>query len=48
MLKFSNEKEIINSADIIIQLGLSEMKNSNLKENQTLIGVLILIIIKKK
>ncbi len=37
----SDEKEIINNADIIIQLGLlSDDKNSLLKENQTFIGVL--------
>ena len=36
-----NEKDIINSADIIIQLGLLENKKlSLLKENQTLVGVL--------
>ena len=35
------EKEIINSADIIVQLGLpSDEKISLIKENQTLIGVL--------
>ena len=35
------EKEIISSADIIVQLGLlGDDKNSLLKENQTLIGVL--------
>ena len=35
-----NEKEIINSADIIVQLGLlAEDKVSLIKENQTLIGV---------
>ncbi|MFL2886672.1 MAG: NAD(P) transhydrogenase subunit alpha [Candidatus Pelagibacter sp.] len=41
-VKFSaNDKEIIESADIIIQLGLpSEDKLSFFKENQTLIGVL--------
>ena len=38
---FSDEKEIINSADIIVQLGLlSEDKISLIKENQTLIGIL--------
>ena len=37
----NNEKEIINSADVIVQLGLpSDDKSSLLKENQTLIGVL--------
>jgi H+-translocating NAD(P) transhydrogenase subunit alpha len=36
-----NEKEIINSADIIVQLGLlKEDKNLTLKKNQTLIGIL--------
>ena len=36
-----DEKEIINSSDIIVQLGmLSEDKTSNIKESQTLIGVL--------
>ena len=36
-----DEKEILNSCDIIVQLGiLSEDKFSNLKENQTFIGVL--------
>jgi NAD(P) transhydrogenase subunit alpha len=36
-----DEKEIISSADIIVQLGLlSDNKNSLLKENQTFIGVL--------
>ena len=36
-----NEKEILNSSDIIVQLGmLSDEKTSNIKENQTLIGVL--------
>ena len=36
-----NEKEIINNADIIIQLGLPEDdKLSLLKENQTLVGSL--------
>ena len=35
------EKEIINSADVIVQLGLpTEDKSSLIKENQTLIGVL--------
>ena len=38
---FKDEKEIINSADIIVQLGLpSDDKTSLIKENQTLIGVL--------
>ena len=37
----SDEKEIINSADVIVQLGLpSDDKSSLFKENQTLIGVL--------
>ena len=36
-----NEKEIITSADIIVQLGLpSDDKSSLIKENQTLIGIL--------
>ena len=36
----NNESEILNSADIIIQLGLLKDENlSNLKENQTLVGV---------
>ena len=36
-----DEKEIINSADIIVQLGLpTDEKSSSIKENQTLIGVL--------
>ena len=36
-----DEKEIINSADIIVQLGLlTEGKISHIKKNQTLIGVL--------
>ena len=36
-----DEKKIINSADIIVQLGLpSDEKNSLIKENQTLIGIL--------
>jgi NAD(P) transhydrogenase subunit alpha len=36
-----DEKEIINSADIIVQLGLpTEDKTSLIKENQTLVGVL--------
>jgi NAD(P) transhydrogenase subunit alpha len=38
---FKDEKEIINSADIIVQLGLpSDEKISLIKENQILIGVL--------
>ncbi len=38
---FKDEIEILNSSDIIIQLGmLSDEKNLNIKENQTLIGVL--------
>jgi len=38
---FKDEKEIINSADIIVQLGLpTDEKISLIKENQTLIGVL--------
>ena len=36
-----DEKEIINSANIIVQLGLpADEKNSIIKENQTLIGIL--------
>ena len=36
-----DDKEILNSSDIILQLGmLSEEKSSNLKDNQILIGVL--------
>tara|TARA_B100000902_G_scaffold209941_1_gene199765 strand:+ start:285 stop:1373 length:1089 start_codon:yes stop_codon:yes gene_type:complete len=36
-----NETEILNSSDIVVQLGmLSEDKISSIKENQTLIGVL--------
>ncbi len=36
-----NESEILNSSDIIVQLGmLSDEKTSSIKENQTLIGVL--------
>ena len=36
----TNVSEILNSANIIIQLGLLQDENlSNLKENQTLIGV---------
>ena len=46
---FSDEKEIINSADIIVQLGLlSEDKISLIKENQTLIGILNLFNNKEK
>ena len=38
---FQDEKEIINSADIIVQLGLPSNDNLSLiKENQTLIGIL--------
>ena len=38
---FKDEKEIINSADIIVQLGLpSDDKISLIKKNQTLIGIL--------
>ena len=38
---FKDENQIINDADIIIQLGLpSEKILSNLKENQNLVGVL--------
>ena len=38
---FNDEKEIINSADIIVQLGLpSDDKISLLKNNQTLVGIL--------
>tara|TARA_Y100000816_G_scaffold291181_1_gene281769 strand:- start:1241 stop:2329 length:1089 start_codon:yes stop_codon:yes gene_type:complete len=38
---FKDELEILNSSDIIVQLGLlSDDKISNVKENQTLIGVL--------
>ena len=37
----NDEKEILNSSDIIIQLGMmSDDKTSNIKENQTIIGVL--------
>ncbi len=41
-VKFLNdEKEILNSSEIIVQLGmLSEDKTSSIKENQTIIGVL--------
>ena len=36
----TNESKTLNSADIIVQLGLLSDENiSNLKENQTLIGV---------
>ena len=36
-----DEKEILNSSDIILQLGmLSDEKTSNIKENQTVIGIL--------
>ena len=36
-----DEQEIINNADVIVQLGLlDDGKNSLLKENQTFIGVL--------
>ena len=35
-----NEKEIISSADVIVQLGLlTDEKNSLIKENQTLVGI---------
>lgn len=38
---FKNESEILNSSDIIVQLGmLSEENTSSMRENQTLIGVL--------
>jgi NAD(P) transhydrogenase subunit alpha len=38
---FKEEKEIINSADVIVQLGLpADDKSSLIKENQTLIGIL--------
>ena len=38
---FKDEKEVINNADIIVQLGLPSDENISLiKENQTLIGVL--------
>ena len=41
---FSDEKEIINSADIIVQLGLlSEDKISLIKKNQTLIYTLAVL-----
>ena len=37
----TNEKEILNKANVVIQLGLLSDENiSNLKENQTLVGVL--------
>ena len=37
----NDEKQIISNGDIIVQLGLlSDDKNSSLRENQTLIGVL--------
>ena len=36
----TNKSEVLNSADIVIQLGLLSDENlSNLKENQTLVGV---------
>ena len=36
-----DETEVLNSSDIIVQLGmLSDQKTSNIKENQTIIGVL--------
>jgi NAD(P) transhydrogenase subunit alpha len=36
----NDEKEVLNSSEIIVQLGmLPESKTSNIKENQTLIGV---------
>ena len=45
----SNEKEIFESADIIIQLGLpNDEKLSLLKENQTLVGSLNLFTNKEK
>ena len=38
---FKNDKEAINNADIIVQLGLLNETNSSLiKENQSLVGVL--------
>jgi NAD(P) transhydrogenase subunit alpha len=41
VLILKDEKEIISSADIIVQLGLlDDYKNSLLKENQTFVGVL--------
>ena len=46
---YKDEKEIINSADIIVQLGLpTDDKISLIKENQTLIGILNPYINKKK
>ncbi len=54
---FKDEKEVLNSSDIIVQLSmLSDEQNSNLRENQTLIGVLnpyrnkekLRILVKKK
>ncbi len=46
---YNNEKEIINNADIIVQLGLpSDDKISHIKENQTLIGVFNPFINKEK
>ena len=37
----NNEIEVLNLSDVIVQLGmLPDDKSSNLKENQTLIGVL--------
>ena len=42
----NDEKEILTNADIIVQLGLlDDNKNSLLKENQTFIGVLVLMAI---
>ena len=39
-----NQMEIIDSADIIVQLCLlTDDQNSSIKENQTLIGVLVLM-----
>ena len=36
-----DEKEVLNSSDVIVQLGMpSDDKNSIIKENQTLIGIL--------
>ena len=38
---FKNDLEILNSSDIIVQLGiLSDDKISKIKENQTIVGVL--------
>ena len=38
---FRDESEIVNSSDIIVQLGmLADDKTSSIKENQTIIGVL--------